>query len=113
MQITKKDIEQIIEERGCLRFSTLMVRFHISSTEAMEIVEKYNKTGKIPRVHKSIAGDDPISSMEKKECFSLNKKGNSPKNKPEEPAKIESFSAKPIVSRKRRKNEVEGQLSFL
>lgn len=70
MQITKKDIEQIIEERGCLRFSTLMVRFHISSTEAVNIVEKYNKTGKIPRIQKKIMTDDPILSMEEKKTSS-------------------------------------------
>ncbi len=110
MQITKKNIEQIIEERGCLRFSTLMVRFHISSTEAMEIVEKYNKTGKIPRIHKKITAS--YSDISKKEKFFLNKKCVPQKSKIERPIDTESLSVKPIVSKRCTKNKIEGQLNL-
>ncbi len=112
MQITKKDIEQIIEERGQLRFSTLMVRFHISSTEAINIVGKYNKTGKNLRVQKNITVVDPIFST-KKEEISSKKENDQEESQTKRFVETESLLAKPVVSRRRRKNEIEGQLSFL
>lgn len=111
MQITKKDIEQVIEERGCLRFSTLMVRFHISSTEAIKIVEKYNKTGRIPRVQKKITTTNPIFST-KEEKISSEKENVPEESQTKRSVETESFPAKPIVSRRRHRNEIEGQLSF-
>ena len=45
MRVTDKEIMNIIQERGVLRFSTLMLRFHISSVQALQIVEEYKKKG--------------------------------------------------------------------
>lgn len=45
MRVTEKEIMNIIQERGVLRFSTLMLRFHISSVQALQIVEEYKKKG--------------------------------------------------------------------
>lgn len=43
MQVTEKEIMNLIQERGVLRFSTLMLKFHISSVQAIQIVEEYKK----------------------------------------------------------------------
>lgn len=44
-QLTEESIMELIRQRGNLRFSTLMVFFHISSVEALAIVEEYQKKG--------------------------------------------------------------------
>lgn len=44
-QLTEESIMELIRQRGNLRFSTLMVFFHISSVEAIAIVEEYQKKG--------------------------------------------------------------------
>lgn len=45
MSINNKEIMDLLTERGVLRFSTLMLRFHISSMEAIRIVDEYKKKG--------------------------------------------------------------------
>ena len=44
-QLTEESIMELIRQRGNLKFSTLMVFFHISSVEALAIVEEYQKKG--------------------------------------------------------------------
>lgn len=53
-KIIDSDVKNIIAEKGVLRFSTLMVRFHVSSNEAMAIVENYRKRGIIDENGKQI-----------------------------------------------------------
>lgn len=53
MSINNKEIMDLLTERGVLRFSTLMLRFHISSMEAIRIVDEYQKKGIIDNKGKS------------------------------------------------------------
>ena len=43
--MTAESILNLIKEKGVLRYSTLMVRYHISSVEAQNIVNKYIEDG--------------------------------------------------------------------
>ena len=43
--MTAESILNLIKEKGVLRYSTLMVRYHISSVEAQNIVNKYIADG--------------------------------------------------------------------
>ena len=45
--IPENEIVEILNQKGILRFSTLMVRYHLSANAAMEVVEKYKKRGLI------------------------------------------------------------------
>lgn len=45
--IPENEIVEILNQKGILRFSTLMVRYHLSANTAMEVVEKYKKRGLI------------------------------------------------------------------
>ena len=45
--IPENEIVEILNQKGVLRFSTLMVRYHLSAYAAMEVVEKYKKRGLI------------------------------------------------------------------
>lgn len=53
MSLDNKKIMDLLNERGVLRFSTLMLRFHISSMEAIRIVDEYKKKGIIDDKGKS------------------------------------------------------------
>lgn len=44
-QVSENSIMELIRQRGILRFSTLMVSFHLSSVEAISIVEEYQRRG--------------------------------------------------------------------
>lgn len=56
MSIDDKKIMDLLNERGMLRFSTLMLRFHISSMEAISIVDEYKKKGIIDDKGKAASG---------------------------------------------------------
>lgn len=56
MSIDDKKIMDLLNERGVLRFSTLMLRFHISSMEAIKIVDEYKKKGIIDDKGKAASG---------------------------------------------------------
>ena len=56
MSIDDKKIMDLLNERGILRFSTLMLRFHISSVEAISIVDEYKKKGIIDDKGKAASG---------------------------------------------------------
>lgn len=56
MSIDDKKIMDLLHERGVLRFSTLMLRFHISSMEASRIVDEYKKKGIIDDKGKATSG---------------------------------------------------------
>lgn len=45
--ISENEIVEILNQKGILRFSTLMVRYHLSANAAMRIVEEYKKKGVI------------------------------------------------------------------
>lgn len=45
--ISENEIVEILNQKGILRISTLMVRYHLSANAAMEVVEKYKKRGLI------------------------------------------------------------------
>ncbi|MBT9841507.1 hypothetical protein [Blautia sp. MCC283] len=56
MQVTENEIMNLIQERGLLRFSTLMLKFHISSMQAIQIVEEYKKRGIIDEKCRATSG---------------------------------------------------------
>lgn len=45
--IPENEIVEILNQKGILRFSTLMVRYHLSANAAMRVVEEYKKKGLI------------------------------------------------------------------
>lgn len=45
--IPEKEIVEILNQKGILRFSTLMVRYHLSANAAMEVVGMYKEKGLI------------------------------------------------------------------
>lgn len=45
--IPEKEIIEILNQKGILRFSTLMVRYHLSANAAMEVVGMYKEKGLI------------------------------------------------------------------
>lgn len=45
--IPENEIVEILNQKGILRFSTLMIRYHLSANAAMRIVEEYKKKGLI------------------------------------------------------------------
>ena len=45
--IPENEIVEILNQKGILRFSTLMVRYHLSANAAMEVVGMYKETGLI------------------------------------------------------------------
>lgn len=45
--IPENEIVEILNQKGILRFSTLMVRYHLSANAAMEVVEMYKEKGLI------------------------------------------------------------------
>lgn len=57
---------ELIRQRGNLRFSTLMVFFHISSVEAIAIVEKYQKKGILDAKGKYVPEGESGATVRKK-----------------------------------------------
>lgn len=121
--ISDSDILGVINEKGILRFSTLMVRFQISSNEAIRIVEDYKKKG--------IIGEDNRPVIPKKNSWKSENvsplKVNPVKEKKSTKKgtkKIENAKKSEIVTKKvdlnneknssKRKNndQIEGQLSL-
>ena len=45
--IPENEIVEILNQKGILRFSTLMVRYHLSANAAMEVVGMYKEKGLI------------------------------------------------------------------
>lgn len=127
-KISKSTIDALLRGKGFLRFSTLMVRFHISSMDAISIVEMYQNNGIIDKNGKKI-GDiskkwssikiDPvqeenISKIEEKEISEKqNKKSTVQKESTsnKEKSKTET-KQKPSKTQKTAKNIMPGQLSL-
>lgn len=45
--IPENEIVEILNQKGILRFSTLMVRYHLSANAAMRVIEEYKEKGLI------------------------------------------------------------------
>ena len=66
-QLTEKAIMELIRQRGNLRFSTLMMFFHLSSTEALAIVENYQAKGILDEKGRYVTGKQGVGSVQEKE----------------------------------------------
>ncbi len=66
-QLTEEAIMELIRQRGNLRFSTLMMFFHLSSTEALAIVENYQAKGILDEKGRYAAGKQGVGSVQEKE----------------------------------------------
>ena len=67
-QLTEESIMELIRQRGNLRFSTLMVLFHISRVEALAVVEEYQKKGILDAKGKYVPeGESGAAVLEKEE----------------------------------------------
>ena len=128
--ISDSDILGVINEKGILRFSTLMVRFRISSNEAIRIVADYKKKGIIgednrPVIQKrNLWKSENVSPLkvnpvkEKKSTKKGTKKIENAKKSEIVTKKVEGTSHKKSPDNKekivKRKNndQIEGQLSL-
>ena len=79
MSIDDKEIMDLLNERGILRFSTLMLRFHISSMEAIRIIDEYKKKGIIDNKGKAASGTKTVW----KNPYAEDNTGTDPKKEPE------------------------------
>ena len=66
-QLTEEAIMELIRQRGNLRFSTLMMFFHLSSTEALAIVENYQAKGILDEKGRYVTGKQGVGSVQEKE----------------------------------------------
>lgn len=126
-------IMNLIRERGYLRYSTIMIKFHISSREAIEIVENYKKKGIIDengRYDKKTKCTWRRGDAAKKLCkdetfidpFTLLKAETVPQ-KDDTPIiettlsissdmRTEEKALRKMVTKKKKQYDLEGQLSF-
>ena len=65
-QLTEEAIMELIRQRGNLRFSTLMMFFHLSSVEALAIVENYQAKGILDERGRYITGKRDVESVPEK-----------------------------------------------
>lgn len=65
-QLTEEAIMELIRQRGSLRFSTLMMFFHLSSVEALAIVENYQAKGILDERGRYITGKRDVESVPEK-----------------------------------------------
>ena len=65
-QLTEEAIMELIRQRGNLRFSTLMMFFHLSSTEALAIVENYQAKGILDEKGRYVTGKQGEGSVQEK-----------------------------------------------
>ena len=65
-QLTKEAIMELIRQRGNLRFSTLMMFFHLSSVEALAIVENYQAKGILDEKGRYVTGKQGEGSVQEK-----------------------------------------------
>ena len=65
-QVSENSIMELIRQRGILRFSTLMVSFHLSSVEAISIVEECRKTKRHSKKARAKTGREPKEEKNEK-----------------------------------------------
>ena len=65
-QLTEEAIMELIRQRGNLRFSTLMMFFHLSSVEALAIVENYQEKGILDEKGRYVTGKQGEGSVQEK-----------------------------------------------
>lgn len=65
-QLTEEAIMELIRQRGSLRFSTLMMFFHLSSVEALAIVENYQAKGILDEKGRYVTGKQGEGSVQEK-----------------------------------------------
>ncbi len=65
-QLTEEAIMELIRQRGNLRFSTLMMFFHLSSVEALAIVENYQAKGILDEKGRYVTGKQGEGSVQEK-----------------------------------------------
>ena len=65
-QLTEEAIMELIRPRGNLRFSTLMMFFHLSSVEALAIVENYQAKGILDEKGRYVTGKQGEGSVQEK-----------------------------------------------
>ena len=65
-QLTEEAIMELIRQRGNLRFSTLMMIFHLPSVEALAIVENYQAKGILDEKGRYVTGKQGEGSVQEK-----------------------------------------------
>ena len=65
-QLTEEAIMELIRQRGNLRFSTLMMFFHLSSVEALAIVENYQAKVILDEKGRYVTGKQGEGSVQEK-----------------------------------------------
>lgn len=103
MQVTENEIMNLIQERGLLRFSTLMLKFHISSIQAIQIVEEYKKRGIIDEKCRATSG----VKVSWKNPYAEDKMAENKENIAKKISGPEEKSSVKTVSRKKEETSIE------